>query len=306
MNNATPFFSVIIPTYNHADFLHSALESVLKQTFSNFEVIVVDNFSDDHTEEIVSNFNDTRIKLLKIHNNGVIASSRNLGIKEAKGVWIAFLDSDDKWYPTRLSTIKEYSLIPKYDVISTNEVIVVYGDGEKSVLRYGPYVDNFYKIMLLYGNRLSTSATVVKKAFLNKNKLQFCEAKEFITVEDYDLWLKLALAKANFKFIDKVEGEFTIHNDNNSLRNEIHKGNLKGLIKRHILFMQNFESDKLKLWNKVDMCFRLADTFNLLKNFRFYQAFLEISNLKLHSMIFIIVYFSNRLSQKLHRKGKRI
>ena len=305
MNNATPFFSVVIPTYNHADFLHIALESVLKQTFSNFEVIVVDNFSDDHTDEIVSSFNDKRIKLLKIHNNGVIASSRNLGIKEAKGVWIAFLDSDDKWYPTRLSTIKEYSLIPKYDVISTNEVLVVFDDGEKSVLRYGPYVDNFYKTMLLYGNRLSTSATVVKKAFLDNNKLQFCEAKEFITVEDYDLWLKLALAKANFKFIDKVEGQFTIHNDNNSLRSEIHNVNLKGLIKTHIFSIQNFESDKVKLWNKVDMCFRLADMFNLLKNFRFNQAFSEIFNLKIHSMIFTIIYFSNRFSQKLHRKGKR-
>ncbi len=91
--------SVVIPTYNHARFLGRALQSVMDQTYKNWEVIIIDNHSQDNTDEIVEAFKDPRITLLKIHNNGVIAASRNMGIRAAKGEWIAFLDSDDHWYP---------------------------------------------------------------------------------------------------------------------------------------------------------------------------------------------------------------
>ncbi len=98
MNNAvTPLVSVVIPTYNHARYLVRALESVLNQTFTNWEAIVIDNHSTDNTDEVMESFSDPRISYLKIHNNGIIAASRNAGIRVAKGEWIAFLDSDDWW-----------------------------------------------------------------------------------------------------------------------------------------------------------------------------------------------------------------
>ncbi len=77
--NHKPFVSVVIPTYNHAKLLKKALDSVLAQTFKDWEAIVVNNFSTDDTVEVVNSFTDPRIKLLNFNNSGVIAASRNRG-----------------------------------------------------------------------------------------------------------------------------------------------------------------------------------------------------------------------------------
>ena len=91
-----------MPTYNHANFLGKALESVISQTYSNWEAIVIDNQSTDQTNQVIDTFKDPRIKYFKIFNNGIIAKSRNLGINVAKGEWIAFLNSDDWWRKDKL------------------------------------------------------------------------------------------------------------------------------------------------------------------------------------------------------------
>jgi glycosyltransferase involved in cell wall biosynthesis len=80
-----PLISVIIPTYNHANFLGKALESVIQQTYNNWEAIVVDNQSTDETNQIINKYSDPRIQYFKISNNGIIAKSRNLGINNSKG-----------------------------------------------------------------------------------------------------------------------------------------------------------------------------------------------------------------------------
>lgn len=87
--------SIVIPTYNRAQDLERALKSLLAQTFCDWEALIVDNYSKDNTDELIKSFNDPRMKLFKIHNQGVIAASRNVGIKNAKGGYVAFLDSDD-------------------------------------------------------------------------------------------------------------------------------------------------------------------------------------------------------------------
>ena len=97
-----PLVSIIVPTYNREDDLRRALRSVFAQTFIDWEVLVVDNHSIDNTDSLIRSFNDPRIKLFKIHNHGIIASSRNLGLKQASGQYIAFLDSDDWWLPKKL------------------------------------------------------------------------------------------------------------------------------------------------------------------------------------------------------------
>ena len=96
----TPFFSIIIPTFNQSSFLQKALKSVFNQTFKNFEVIVVDNNSKDGTKKVVKSFNN--IVYRNINNEGIISKSRNLGLKISRGKWIAFLDSDDFWDKDRL------------------------------------------------------------------------------------------------------------------------------------------------------------------------------------------------------------
>ena len=106
--NTAPVVSIIIPTYNQAHLLVKCLQSVLSQTLTNWEALVINNFSDDNTIEVVNRFNDPRIQLVNFRNYGIIAASRNQGIDRSNADFIAFLDSDDIWYPSKLKVcIKE-------------------------------------------------------------------------------------------------------------------------------------------------------------------------------------------------------
>src|SRR4030065_2324353 len=95
--------SVIIPTYNRANFLKKAIKSVLHQTFKDFELIVVDDGSSDNTKEIVSRFikDGAKIKYIYQKNSGGTSNPRNVGIAHASGYYLAFLDSDDQWLPEK-------------------------------------------------------------------------------------------------------------------------------------------------------------------------------------------------------------
>lgn len=257
--------SVVIPTYNHAHFLGKAIKSVVDQTYSNWEMIIVDNHSTDDTDVVVSSFGDDRIQLLKIHNNGVIASSRNKGIKAAHGQWIAFLDSDDCWYSEKLeialdSVISDNSI----DVISTDELMINNQTGVSSVLRYGPYENDFYKVLLMHGNRLSPSATLVKRTFLEQHALLFNESAGYIAVEDYDLWLRLALNGAKFKFLPSVQGEYIIHPGNNSAQLLRQRKNFENLLRDHVFHIQTFHPSPAKLWESFQPMLQVLEVKQLL------------------------------------------
>ena len=88
--------SVIMPSYNTAKFIGDSIKSVLNQTYTNWELIIVDDCSTDDTDKVVSNFKDSRIKYLKNKKNLGAALTRNKALREAEGTWIAFLDSDEK------------------------------------------------------------------------------------------------------------------------------------------------------------------------------------------------------------------
>jgi glycosyltransferase involved in cell wall biosynthesis len=100
----TPFFSVIIPVFNRADVLERALRSVLEQTFQDFEVVVIDDGSHDHPEDVVAKANDPRIRILHQPNGGG-AAARNKGFNEARGRFVALLDSDDRFLPHHLENM---------------------------------------------------------------------------------------------------------------------------------------------------------------------------------------------------------
>ena len=252
MTNA-PLISIVIPTYNHAHYLALALKSVIDQTYIHWEAIVIDNHSADNTESIVLSFDNPKIKLLKIHNNGVIGASRNMGLNEVKGDWIAFLDSDDFWYPSKLETVvKNIRQDDEIDVFSTDEMQVNEMTGGKKIIRYGPYCPNFYQVLLTEGNRVSPSATLVRRKFMIENNILFREDINFVTVEDYDFWMFLAKAGATFKFIASVQGEAIVHQNNASGQMSKHKINLVNVLKDHVFNVQEFEENKVKLWNLIN------------------------------------------------------
>ncbi|RNA63605.1 glycosyltransferase [Chryseobacterium nematophagum] len=100
--------SIITPCYNSADFIEETIQSVLHQTYENWEWLITDDLSHDKTIEIINKYNDPRIKLVVLEKNGGAGNARNKSLERAKGRYIAFLDSDDFWYPEYLETMIDY------------------------------------------------------------------------------------------------------------------------------------------------------------------------------------------------------
>ncbi|MGM0418659.1 MAG: glycosyltransferase family 2 protein [Thermodesulfobacteriota bacterium] len=183
--------SVIIPVYNRAGWIGDCIDSVLSQTYENFELIIVDDGSSDATQDIVKKYkgNSENIKVLFQHNKGV-SSARNLGIKAAGGEFIAFLDSDDMWKPEKLeSQISYFDLHKSAFVCQTDEMWVRNGKRVNPGKRHKkPSGDIFIPSLSLC--LVSPSAVMMKTAFFEKAGL-FDE--DMIACEDYDLWLRASL-----------------------------------------------------------------------------------------------------------------
>src|SRR3990170_3250837 len=115
--------SVVVPAHNHAKYLPVTIRSVLDQTFTDFELILIDNGSTDNTHEVVQRFDDPRIRYFYQKDSGLPANSRNVGINMSRGEWIALLDSDDIWLPNKLATQMRYAdEIPTAFFICTNAI----------------------------------------------------------------------------------------------------------------------------------------------------------------------------------------
>lgn len=212
-SRSNPVISVVIPTYNHAHFLRVALDSIRAQTFGDWEAIVVNNFSEDDTITVVESYDDPRIRMVNFANHGIIAAARNHGLSLTQAPFVAFLDSDDFWYPEKLQRCID-KLAQGYDLVCHAEVWVGPGERRRTV-RYGPAARATYESLLLDGNCISTSAVVVRREWL-KRVGGFSVQPEFVTAEDYELWLKLARDGAKIGFVDEVLGEYLLHEGNQS------------------------------------------------------------------------------------------
>lgn len=238
-----PLVSVVIPTYNHACFLKEALESVIKQTYSNWEIIVVNNYSEDETIEVVEHFADSRIQLINFRNQGVIGASRNVGIAASRGQYVAFLDSDDRWFPDKLlASVERLQL--GFDLVCHSQ-IYRYENGSQKRVSYGPEYNANYSRLLFHNNCIATSATVVCKTVLEKLG-GFSEAAELITVEDYDLWLRIAKANYKIGFLDETLGEYRVHSGGASKRLLKHMHATLTVISEHY-----HEGIKQTVWNRL-------------------------------------------------------
>jgi teichuronic acid biosynthesis glycosyltransferase TuaG len=238
-----PAVSIVIPTYNHAHFLKKCLQSVLNQTFSDWEAIIINNFSTDNTIEIVNNQQDPRIRLVNFRNNGIIAASRNEGIRLSKADLIAFLDSDDAWYPPKLSRCIE-ELTPERDVVCHALRFVKNGKSWKDV-RCGPLRRASYSSLLYNGSCLITSAVLVRKEFLMRVG-GFSEDPDIVTSEDYDLWLKLAKEGLRFHFIEEILGEYQVHEANASKAALRHMNTALAVLEKHCASL-----DKITIWKRL-------------------------------------------------------
>ncbi|MBS0152403.1 MAG: glycosyltransferase [Nitrospira sp.] len=187
--------SVIIPTFNRFPFLCCAVDSVLKQTHGDVEIIVIDDGSTDDTPALFSQ-QFPSIQYVNVEHSGLPAVARNAGIKLATGEFIAFLDSDDEWLPDKLAQqLDALGRSPRASLVCSN-AFVIHQDNENPripYLRVGQGKSGLVLQALAEENFVITSTVVVRRSLLNQVGL-FCEEPALVFGEDYDLWLRIATA----------------------------------------------------------------------------------------------------------------
>jgi len=255
--------SVVIPAFNAASFIQDTLSSIHAQTYSSYEVVVVDDGSSDDTQQVVEGYfqrSGMHGRCIRQDNKG-IAAARNAGMRAATGAFIALLDHDDLWYSDKLAVaIREFELHPDADLICHNENIVK--DGRRlRVTRRGPAVRRMYERLLFSGNELSPSATVFKreKALAIGG---FREIAAFDTVEDYDFWLRMSQV-ARFHFIGQALGEYRVVDRAASRRVEYHHANMEHMLRHH--FCAYFGEcpgviNRLRIRRRLSLVYRSAGT----------------------------------------------
>ena len=202
-----PLVTVIIPTYNYAHFLPEAIQSVLSQTFTDYEIIVVDDGSTDNTRSVVAQF-DERVRYVYQENSGPNVA-RNAGIRESQGRYIAFLDADDKWLPDKLTL--------QVPLLEANQLVgLVYAgmylfDSETdAVIGYHPLerCQRGQVLRQLYLDQFVPAPTPVVRREVFDSVGSFDEHR--VTSDDWDLWLRIASVYW-FDFVPKPLALYRVH-----------------------------------------------------------------------------------------------
>ena len=209
--NISPTFSIIIPTYNHGHLISKCLQSLLDQTLTSWEAIVVNNFSDDDTISVVHGFADPRIQLINFRNNGIIAASRNEGLRRSSGAYIAFLDSDDWWYPEKLEVVQ--NAMARADVVHHDCDVYTTRGKQLLKLRGRQLKKPVFVDLMTRGNPVINSSVCVRQAILKKAG-GFSEEPALVSMEDFDLWLRIAQITEEFAHIPRVLGAYWVWEGN--------------------------------------------------------------------------------------------
>ena len=196
----TDLVSIVMPSYNTAPYIKETIQSVLNQTYTNWELIIVDDCSTDNTDEVLSEIHDERIKYFKNEKNSGAAVSRNKALREAKGQWIAYLDSDDLWMPEKLEKQINFMKKNDYTFSYTNyEEIDVEGNktgakvtGPKKITRTGMF--NYCWPGCLTVMFDATKVGLIQIEDIKKNN-------------DYAMWLKVC-RKADCYLLDEYLGQY--------------------------------------------------------------------------------------------------
>ncbi|MFH1359470.1 MAG: glycosyltransferase [Candidatus Omnitrophota bacterium] len=183
-----PLVSIIIPSFNRAKLLQRAIQSVLRQTYQNFEVIVVDDASTDHTREVVLGFSDPRLRYIRNEKNLKGPRSRNIGIKQARGEYISLLDDDDEFLPEKIEKeVNKFRDAPEeVGVVYCGHSFVVNNKIAKIML---PQYRGDVSEITWRHPVLSLPAALIKKKCFEKSGL-FDET--FVSCQDWDLWIRVA------------------------------------------------------------------------------------------------------------------
>jgi len=236
-NMDSPLVSVIMPARNAGRFIAAAIDSVIAQSIGSWELIVVDDGSEDETPVIVRRYadSDDRIRLLR-RSHRRLAEARNAGIRESSAPWIAFLDADDLWHPDKLSGQFEVARSGAAEVIFTGCRMFFDdqppGSGRPSAGISGALSgDGMYRL-LVDRNRFAVSSVMLcRKALVGAGC--FDPDPRYYGVEDYDLWLTLARRGSSFLGLPELLTAYRVHGDSLSRNVELMISSMRHVMLKH-------------------------------------------------------------------------
>jgi glycosyltransferase involved in cell wall biosynthesis len=217
----TILVSVVIPVYNGALFIKECINSVLNQSYKDFEVIVINDGSTDETLDILNELaqNDLRIKITTIENSGR-AKARNIGITLSNGTWIAFLDADDAWKSNKLEKqLQEAKEVNADFIYSERTWVNKFSEKVEQPKKYKLPSGNIFEDLIV-GNYICTSTSLMKKSILLDEK-GFNESATFTNVQDYELWLRISCGKKFLALPDEL-CLYRLH-ENNAHKNVVNR-----------------------------------------------------------------------------------
>lgn len=235
-----PYFSVIMPAFNREKIIGAAIESILNQTFLDFELIIVDDHSNDNTKKIITDFQDQRLRYFYLDENMGPGGARNFGIKKSESEIIVLADSDDMSYPHRLELTRQaFAQNPKINVVY-GRCDLLKDNGTLSSRPTHIFSANLLKAYNFIAN---PTAAFRKSIYLQTNGYD----TTIRTSEDYDLWLQFLKKGAQFYFIDMPLVQQKIHDNSITLdtQKEKRQNNLAYVRQKHNLKNPSFNEVKI-------------------------------------------------------------
>lgn len=185
--NTNPKVSVLLPVYNGSNYVNEAIASILNQSFTNFEFIIINDGSTDNSLEIINSFDDSRIRLINNSINSGIVKSLNTGLDQAVGKYILRMDADDISLPKRIE--KQVNFMDKNPGIGISGTQVLILEGLKKKIKSNPFINpEDIKANLLYKSSLAHPTVIMRKSLLDKHNLRYSE--DYPYAEDYELWFR--------------------------------------------------------------------------------------------------------------------
>lgn len=305
-------FSIVIPLYNKEHSIENTIQSILSQTYNNFELVIVNDGSTDDSLKIVQSIKDKRIRIIDKPNGGV-SSARNKGINESRSEWICFLDADDFWHQDYLLEVhKAIKTFPECNIFAVCQKIIF---ENKAIIYENEFLPsknscgyiNYYQIISKYNPPIHSSNVTINKHILKKSGL-FREGQR--NYEDHDLWIRISL----YSDIIYINKPLCVHR-----KDDLNSASKSIFLARDFA---NYVSTLLYVNNRIDQAnfpyfSRFVNRFIpfiLIKYYKYYtdqevREIINISskllNLKNKILIKIVVFLKLRKLYSVAKKIKR-
>jgi glycosyltransferase involved in cell wall biosynthesis len=292
-----PHVSIIMNCHNSETYLNEAIDSVLEQTFSDWELILWDNNSSDRTKDIVKEYKDHRIKYFFSEIFCSLGEARNLAIEESKGQLIAFLDSDDLWLPQKLEQQVPIFNDKKIGIVICDTIFFNEKGLEKQLYKKGPPPNGSVFRETLSDYFISLETAIIRKDSLDS--LEYWFDTRFQVIEEYDLFVRLAY-KWEIAYVDKILAKWRVHGSSWTWsKSELFPIEKKKMLKSLSKLIPDFyDSFSIEI-KKVNQGIIIEETKNIWQNKSRKEARRHLVNNFSFNFKFIIIYILSFLPRKL-------